>query len=288
MTKNELFAQIRDKGSFLCVGLDSDINKIPSHLRDLDDPVFEFNKKIIQATLQYAVAYKPNLAFYESRGAEGWKSLEKTMEFLHQQEPRPFVIADAKRGDIGNTAAMYAKAFYDHLKADAVTLSPYMGEDTVAPFLKYDGKWSVILALTSNKSAKDFQLMRPRQTTFDKLFRKNARSSQPLYKKVIKRSLHWGSNNNIMFVVGATQAEKLAGIRKLIPYHFLLVPGIGKQGGRLSEVAKYGMNSQCGLLINASRSIIFASNGEDFADAAAAEARKVQGEMQELLKKYLR
>lgn len=288
MTKNELFALIREKGSFLCVGLDSDIKKIPEHLLKEEDPVFEFNRRIIDATLPYTVAYKPNMAFYESRGTEGWKSLERTMEYLHQCNPKPFVIADAKRGDIGNTSAMYAQAFFEHLNADAVTLSPYMGEDTFTPFLEYEGKWAIILALTSNKSARDFQLMRPRQSTFDKLFRKNAKSSQPLFKKVIRRSMQWGSNNNIMFVVGATQAAKLAGIRKIVPYHFLLVPGIGKQGGSLSEVAKYGLNQQCGLLVNSSRGIIFASGGEDFAEAAGNEARKIQGEMQELLKKYLR
>lgn len=286
MTKNELFELIKKKGSFLCVGLDSDIKKIPAHLLKLEDPVFEFNKRIIDATLPFAVAYKPNTAFYECRGVDGWKSLERTMEYLNQLTPKPFVIADAKRGDIGNTSAMYAQAFFDHMNADAVTLSPYMGEDTVAPFLKYDGKWAVILALTSNKSARDFQLLRPLQSSFDKMFRKSAKSSRSLYKIIIRRSMEWGSANNVMFVVGATKAEKLAGIRKIVPYHFLLVPGVGSQGGSLGDVARYGLNQQCGLLVNASRSIIFASQGEDFEEAAGAEAHKMQMEMHLLLQKY--
>lgn len=286
MKKEALLELIRSKQSFLCVGLDSDPEKIPAHLQQGDDPVFAFNKAIIDATLPYAVAYKPNMAFYECSGAAGWKSLEKTMHYLYHLSPRPFVIADAKRGDIGNTSAMYARAFFQHLNADGVTLSPYMGEDTVAPFFTFPDKWAVILALTSNKSARDFQMLRPRQNRFGKFFCRRGPSSRTLYEWVLRRSMQWGNPENTMFVVGATQAEKLEGIRKIVPDHFLLVPGVGSQGGSLEDVARYGLNKECGLLVNASRSILFASRGEDFAEAAAAEAKKMQAQMAGLLAQF--
>jgi orotidine-5'-phosphate decarboxylase len=288
MKKEVLLDLIRYKKSFLCVGLDSDPEKFPAHLQKEDDPVFAFNKAIIDATLPYAVAYKPNMAFYESRGADGWRSLERTMDYLQQLEPRPFIIADAKRGDIGNTSAMYARAFFQHLNADGVTLSPYMGEDTVSPFLNFPDKWAVILALTSNKSARDFQMLRPRQSRFGKLFCRRGASSRTLYECVLRRAMQWGSPENTMFVVGATQAERLEGIRKIVPEHFLLVPGVGSQGGSLEDVARYGLNKECGLLVNASRSILFASKGEDFAEAAAAEAKKMQTQMAGLLAQFSR
>jgi orotidine-5'-phosphate decarboxylase len=283
MTREELFAQIQDKGSFLCVGLDTDIRKIPTHLLSGEDPVFAFNKAIIDATLPYAVAYKPNLAFYESRGLEGWRSLERTLEYLRNIEPRPFIIADAKRGDIGNTSEMYARAFFEHLGADALTLAPYMGEDSVSPFLKFPGKWAVILALTSNAGASDFQLLRPGKKDRRRIFGTGERKKRELYEYVIQQSQAWGSADNIMYVVGATKAESLKGIRKLIPDHFLLVPGVGSQGGSLAEVAKYGLNNQCGLLVNASRSILYASSSEDFAQKAAEEARLLAEEMKSLM-----
>lgn len=285
MDRKELYGQIKDKGSFLCVGLDTDIQKIPDHLKNHDDPVFEFNRRIIDATLPYAVAYKPNMAFYECRGTDGWKSLERTIDYLNRLQPRPFIIADAKRGDIGNTSGMYASAFFERMNADAVTLAPYMGEDSVSPFLKFPGKWAIILALTSNPGSEDFQMLQPRSKQKEELFGSKKNEHRMLYEFIIQRSASWGNPDNTMFVVGATKAEKLAGIRKLIPDHFLLVPGVGSQGGSLSEVARYGMNDQCGLLVNASRSIIFASSGEDFADAAAHEAKSMADEMKSLLKK---
>ncbi|KAF0202828.1 MAG: orotidine 5''-phosphate [Bacteroidetes bacterium] len=274
MNRQQLISIIRSKKSFLCVGLDSDFDKIPEHLKNSDDPVFEFNRRIIDATMQYAVAYKPNLAFYESRGIEGLKSLQRTMDYLENFRNECFTIADAKRGDIGNTSSQYAKAFFNKpvsgFDFDAVTVAPYMGEDSVSPFLGFDGKWIVLLALTSNKGAFDFQLIEDK-------------TNEPLFEKVLKTSMKWGSPENMMYVVGATRAEMLAEIRKTIPHHFLLVPGVGAQGGSLQEVAKYGLNDDCGLLVNASRSIIFASKGEDFELKAKEEAESMQKEMEIIL-----
>ena len=272
MTSQELFENIQKKKSFLCVGLDTDINKIPRELLDTTDPLFTFNKQIIDATHDVTVAYKPNLAFYESLGVNGWNSLEKTVNYLKYNYPDIFIIADAKRGDIGNTSAMYAKAFFDHMEFDSVTVAPYMGEDSVKPFLTYVDKWVILLALTSNKGAADFQYM--------------TENDEKLFERVIKNSAQWGTEENLMYVVGATKAEMLADIRKLIPNHFLLVPGVGAQGGSLQEVAKNGMNSKCGLLVNSSRGIIYASNGSDFAVKAAEAAKEVQQEMEALLKEH--
>lgn len=272
MNSQQIFEQITHKKSFLCVGLDTDIKKIPKHLLLTEDPIFEFNRAIIDATAQYTVAYKPNLAFYEEAGVSGWQSFVKTVQYLRTNYPEQLIIADAKRGDIGNTSAMYARAFFEQIDVDAVTLSPYMGSDTVKPFFDYAGKWAVILALTSNPSASDFE-MQPLE------------GGEKLYERVIKTSAEWGTTDNTMYVVGATQAEMLGSIRKLIPDHFLLVPGVGAQGGSLQDVARYGMNSRCGLLVNSSRAIIFASSGTDFAQQAAIEAAKIQAEMAKLLKK---
>ena len=269
MTYDQLFEQIKKKKSFLCVGLDSDIAKIPSHLLEEEDPVFAFNKAIVDATAEVAIAYKPNIAFYESRGVEGWQSLERTMKYIKTTYPEIFTIADAKRGDIGNTSQMYAKAFLETLDFDAITVAPYMGEDSVTPFLQYEGKWVVLLALTSNKGAFDFQFF--------------AENGEKLYERVLKKSQEWGNDRNMMYVVGATKADMLEGIRKIVPEHFLLVPGVGAQGGSLEEVAKYGMNSHCGLLVNSSRGIIFADRTEDFARRAGEEARKLQADMERLL-----
>ncbi len=273
MTKKELTELVKTKRSFLCVGLDTDINKIPSHLLESKNPVFEFNKAIIDATMPYTVAYKPNLAFYEALGISGWLALEKTVKYIRSLNQPVFLIADAKRGDIGNTSAMYAKAFFEKIDFDAVTLSPYMGKDTVAPFLEFKGKWSIILVLTSNKSAADFQYFENKE-------------GEKLFERVIKTSASWGSTDNIMYVVGATKADSFAGIRKIIPNHFLLVPGVGAQGGNLHEVAKYGMNKNCGLLVNSSRGIIYAGKGKDFAERAGNAAKKMQMEMEELLEEH--
>lgn len=270
MNYTALFEQIKKKKSFLCVGLDSDIAKIPAHLQQVTDPVFEFNKAVIDATAGVTIAYKPNIAFYESRGVEGWRSLEKTVTYIRQQYPEIFLIADAKRGDIGNTSQMYAKAFLETLNFDAITVAPYMGEDSVTPFLQYPEKWVILLALTSNKGAFDFQ------------FRED--KGVKLYEAVLRKSQEWGDKQNMMYVVGATKAEMLGGIRDIVPDHFLLVPGVGAQGGSLQEVAKYGMNSHCGLIVNSSRGIIFADKTEQFAVRAGEEARKLQGEMEILLK----
>jgi orotidine-5'-phosphate decarboxylase len=272
MNKQQLFEQIQKKRSFLCVGLDTDIQKIPKHLLDLDDPVFEFNKQIIDATAEFSVAYKPNLAFYESLGSKGLLSLEKTVKYLKTNFPELFIIADAKRGDIGNTSNLYARAFFENQDFDAVTVAPYMGEDSVKPFMTYSGKWVILLALTSNKGAFDFQ------------FLKDENTGDLLFESVLKTSQNWGTTENMMYVVGATKAEKLKEIRQIVPEHFLLVPGVGAQGGSLQEVAKNGMNSQCGLLVNSSRGIIFASNAEDFAKKAGEAAKEVQLEMKVLLK----
>jgi orotidine-5'-phosphate decarboxylase len=269
MTRQELVHIIRKKKSFLCVGLDSEISKLPPHLLRDEDPVFEFNKQIIDATIDFAVAYKPNLAFYESSGLKGWISLEKTISYLHMMKDRVFLIADAKRGDIGNTSSQYAKAFFDILDVDAITVAPYMGSDSVQPFLNYPGKWTIVLALTSNKGASDFQYLQS--------------EGQHVFEHVLRTSSKWGSKENMMFVVGATQAQQLETVRKIIPDHFLLVPGVGAQGGSLQEVARYGMTHEAGLLVNASRSIIFASSKEDFAEKAREEAEKMQKEMAALI-----
>lgn len=268
MTKQELFENIKKKKSFLCVGLDTDIKKIPSHLlEEEEDPIYAFNKKIVDATAKYCVAYKPNAAFYESMGVKGIISLEKTIEYIRIKYPDQFIILDAKRGDIGNTSEMYAASAFEHLKANAITVAPYMGEDSVKPFLKYPKKWVILLALTSNKGSQDFQL------TEDK-------NGERLFEKVLKRSQEWGTDEQLMYVVGATQGEMFADIRKYAPNHFLLVPGVGAQGGSLADVVKYGMNDQCGLLVNSSRAIIYADNTREFAFAATAEAEKVQNEME--------
>ena len=272
MNTQALFEQIQQKKSFLCVGLDTDITKIPEHLFDTcDNPMFVFNKMIIDATADLCVAYKPNLAFYESLGLEGWEVLERTVDYIRTKYPEQFIIADAKRGDIGNTSAMYARAFFGNMDFDAVTVAPYMGEDSVTPFLTYENKWVILLALTSNKGAYDFQ------------FVEDASNGELLYEKVLKTSSNWGNTDNMMYVVGATKAEMLGKIRQIIPNHFLLVPGVGAQGGSLQDVAKYGINAQCGLLVNSSRQIIYASNGEDFVEVARHEASLVQQEMETLL-----
>lgn len=275
MTKKELFDRIATKRSFLCVGLDPDVKKLPVCVRGEEDPIFAFNKAIIDATAPYTVCYKPNLAFFEEHGVAGWRSFERTVEYLKREYPEMLIIADAKRGDIGNTSAMYARAFFDTMHVDAVTLSPYMGRDTVDPFLGHRGKWAVLLALTSNPSAADFELMEDA-------------SGERLYERVLRVSSGWGSAEDTMYVVGATQAKALEGVRQIVPDHFLLVPGVGAQGGSLAEVAKWGMNAQCGLLVNSSRGVIYASGGADFAEAAGREASKLAGEMAALLKRYLK
>eukprot|EP01029_Cantina_marsupialis_P031831 TRINITY_DN927_c0_g1_i10.p5 TRINITY_DN927_c0_g1~~TRINITY_DN927_c0_g1_i10.p5 ORF type:complete len:276 (-),score=77.51 TRINITY_DN927_c0_g1_i10:3180-4007(-) len=270
MNYQALFEQIKKKKSFLCVGLDSDVNKIPSHLMNSEDPVFEFNKAIVDATADVTVAYKPNIAFYECRGAAGWMSLEKTVNYIKENYPDIFLIADAKRGDIGNTSKMYASAFLENMPFDSITVAPYMGEDSVTPFLEYDNKWVILLALTSNKGAFDFQFFQE--------------GEKKMFEKVLEKSQDWGSKENMMYVVGATKAEMIGDIRKIAPDHFLLVPGVGAQGGSLQEVAKYGMNDSCGLLVNSSRGIIFADTTEKFAEVAAEKAKELQGEMELLLK----
>ena len=269
MNHSELFENIVRKRSFLCVGLDSEIEKIPSFLLKEKDPVFEFNKMIVDATHKYAVAYKPNIAFYECNGSAGWTSLEATVNYIRKTYPGILLIADAKRGDIGNTSKMYAKAFLENMPFDAVTVAPYMGEDSVTPFLSYTDKWVVLLALTSNKGADDFQY--------------HDEDGIKLFERVLSVSQNWGTINNMMYVVGATRAEMLKDIRKLVPDHFLLVPGIGAQGGSLAEVAKYGMNSSCGLLVNSSRGIIFADNTENFDGIAGIKAKEIQQEMEKYL-----
>ncbi len=274
MTRDELFGQIQKKRSFLCVGLDTDIRKIPQHMHLVKSPLYEFNRAVIDATAPYAVAYKPNLAFYEAHGADGVEQFEKTCCYIRERYPEIFIIADAKRGDIGNTSEMYARTFYDENLADAVTLAPYMGRDSVEPFLKYNGKWAVVLALTSNPSAGDFETL-------------PLANGKPLWKQVLETAAGWGTQDNTMFVVGATRAEMLREVRETVPDHFLLVPGVGAQGGSLAEVAKYGMNDRCGLLVNSSRAIIYADSTENFAGAAAAEARKAASEMSVLLDLYL-
>ena len=295
MNKQQLFENIKRKQSFLCVGLDTDIKKIPQHLLNEEDPIFAFNKAIIDATAPYCIAYKPNLAFYESMGVsvlgfvlgltgtmaqlesmgvKGWLSFEKTIKYLNENYPDQFIIADAKRGDIGNTSAMYARTFFEEINLDAVTVAPYMGEDSVTPFLGYEGKWVILLALTSNKGSHDFQL------TTDE-------SGERLFEKVLRKSQEWGNDENMMYVVGATQGKMFEDIRKVAPNHFLLVPGIGAQGGSLEDVCKYGMNSTCGLIVNNSRAIIYADSTENFATVAGEKAKEMQQQMAEQLKELL-
>jgi orotidine-5'-phosphate decarboxylase len=271
MTRAELIRQIERKRSFLCVGLDSDIKKIPQHLRKEKDPIFEFNKRIIDVTADYCVAYKPNLAFYESLGVAGLESLQKTIEYIPNEI---FTIADAKRGDIGNTSGLYARAFFETMNFDSITVAPYMGEDSVTPFLNYANKWVIILALTSNKGSRDFQ---------DLVLEG---SEKKLYEQVLGKSQTWGTTENIMYVIGATRAEDLLSVRKLVPDHFLLVPGVGAQGGSLEEVAKYGMNADCGLLVNSSRGIIYSGSDRHFAREASIQAKKLQEQMHQYLDKY--
>jgi len=271
MNTIQIFEQIKKKRSFLCVGLDTDLNKIPPHLLKSEDPIYDFNREIVDATQDISIAYKPNLAFYESQGAAGWNSLEKTVDYIKRNYPDIFLIADAKRGDIGNTSGMYAKAFFENMDFDAITISPYMGKDSVSQFLNYKDKWVILLAVTSNPSATDFQ------------FISNTDSGEELFKSVVKAGNNWGSANNIMFVIGATRAEMLKEIRAIAPDSFLLIPGIGAQGGSLESVVRYGMNKQCGLIVNSSRSIIYASNDEDFALAARKQAMIIQEEMSAFL-----
>ncbi len=266
MTRKQLIQEIRSSESFLCVGLDTDPTRLPSCLCGCSDAIFTFNKAIIDATAQYTVAYKPNVAFYEANGVEGWQALARTCRYLKEMYPQKFIIADAKRGDIGNTARMYAKAFFEDLGVDAVTVTPYMGQDSVMPFLEYEDKWVILLGLTSNPSATDFQYFTSADGT-------------PLYIDVLQRSIHWCGDDRMMYVVGATKAEMLEGIRKVVPRHFLLVPGVGAQGGSLDEVCRYGINADCGLLVNSSRGIISASSGEDYAEAAAEAASQLQQQM---------
>lgn len=271
MTRQELFDQIQQKRSFLCVGLDTDINKIPSHLRSEKNPILTFNKQVIDATADLAVAYKPNIAFYESLGPSGWETLAQTLEYIPKEH---FTIADAKRGDIGNTSQMYAKAFFEQMDFDSITIAPYMGEDSVTPFLSFSGKWAILLALTSNKGALDFQNL---EVGEDKLF-----------ERVLTKSQEWGSEEQLMYVVGATRGEMFAEVRKHAPDHFLLVPGVGAQGGDLEAVCKYGMNSHCGLLVNSSRGIIYAGEGEQFGAAVKQAAHALQQDMDRMLDQYLR
>ena len=276
MTKEDIFYQIQAKESYLCVGLDTDIKKIPAHLLKEKDPIFEFNRQIIDATAKYAVAYKPNIAFYEALGAKGWESLQKTVEYIPKE---CFTIADAKRGDIGNTSSLYARAFFDKeasgMSFDSITVAPYMGKDSVTPFLEFENKWVILLALTSNEGSADFQRLKLENET-------------ELFEQVLRKSQEWGNDQKLMYVVGATRAEKLQEVRAIVPNHFLLVPGVGAQGGSLEEVSKYGMNSSCGLLVNSSRAIIYASSSTDFAEKAAQEAKKVQEEMKQYLGLYLK
>ncbi len=266
MNRKELIQQIREKQSFLCVGLDTDLKKISQHLLQEEDPIFAFNKAIIDATAPYCVSYKPNLAFYEAFGVKGLMAFEKTIKYLKQNYPQHFIIADAKRGDIGNTSAMYARTFFEEYDVDSLTVAPYMGEDSVTPFLGYEGKWVILLALTSNKGSHDFQLT-------------ESPDGERLFEKVLRRSQQWANDEQMMYVVGATQGQMFEDIRRLAPTHFLLVPGVGAQGGSLQEVCKYGMTKDCGLLVNSSRGIIYASQGEDFAEVAAQKAQELQQQM---------
>lgn len=273
MNRQELVSQIKSKKSFLCVGLDVDLNKIPQHLLKEEDPIFAFNKAIVDATAPYCVAYKPNLAFYEAYGIKGLVAFQKTVEYIQQNYPEQFIIADAKRGDIGNTSAMYAKTFFEEYNVDALTVAPYMGEDSVTPFLGYDGKWVIMLALTSNKGSNDFQ------------FTADA-NGERLFEKVLRKGQEWGNADNMMYVVGATQGKMFEDIRKVAPEHFLLVPGVGAQGGSLEEVCKYGMTHECGLLVNSSRGIIYAGKDENFAAASAEATKKLQQDMERELSQH--
>jgi len=266
MNRQQLINEIFTKKTFLCVGLDTDINKIPAHLKNEDNPIFTFNKAIIDATAPYCVAYKPNLAFYECYGLKGMLAFEKTIQYIKENHPNHFIIADAKRGDIGNTSKMYAQTFFEEYNLDSVTVAPYMGEDSVKPFLEYEGKWVILLALTSNKGSHDFQLTEDKQ-------------GERLFEKVLKKSQEWGTTENLMYVVGATQGKMFEDIRRIAPEHFLLVPGVGAQGGSLQEVCKYGMTKDCGLLVNSSRGIIYASTDTNFTEVAAAKAKELQEEM---------
>ena len=266
MNRQQLINEIFTKKTFLCVGLDTDINKIPAYLKNEDEPIFAFNKAIIDATAPYCVAYKPNLAFYECYGLKGMLAFEKTIQYIKENHPNHFIIADAKRGDIGNTSKMYAQTFFEEYNLDSVTVAPYMGEDSVKPFLEYDGKWVILLALTSNKGSHDFQLTEDKQ-------------GERLFEKVLMKSQEWGTTENLMYVVGATQGKMFEDIRRIAPDHFLLVPGVGAQGGSLQEVCKYGMTKDCGLLVNSSRGIIYASTDNDLAEVAAAKAKELQKEM---------
>jgi len=275
MNRQELIQQIKEKQSFLCVGLDTDLKKIPQHLLTEEDPIFAFNKAIIDATAPYCVSYKPNLAFYEAFGVKGLMAFEKTVKYLKEQYPHHFIIADAKRGDIGNTSQMYARTFFEEYDVDALTVAPYMGEDSVTPFLGYEGKWVILLALTSNKGSHDFQLT-------------ESPDGERLFEKVLRRSQQWATDEQMMYVVGATQGSMFEDIRRLAPRHFLLVPGVGAQGGSLEEVCRYGMTKDCGLLVNSSRGIIYASQGEDFAEVAADKARELQQQMAVLLENIKR
>ena len=275
MNRQQLINEIFTKKTFLCVGLDTDINKIPAHLKNEDDPIFAFNKAIIDATAPYCVAYKPNLAFYECYGLKGMLAFEKTIQYIKENHPNHFIIADAKRGDIGNTSKMYAQTFFEEYNLDSVTVAPYMGEDSVKPFLEYDGKWVILLALTSNKGSHDFQLTEDNQ-------------GERLFEKVLKKSQEWGTTENLMYVVGATQGKMFEDIRRIAPEHFLLVPGVGAQGGSLQEVCKYGMTKDCGLLVNSSRAIIYASTNTDFAEVAAVKAKELQEEMAVELERIVR
>lgn len=273
MNYKQLVDQIRAKKSFLCVGLDTDPAKLPSCLIDKEDAVFEFNRRIIDATAPYCIAYKPNLAFYEANGVEGWVSLERTIGYIRENYPEMFIIADAKRGDIGNTSKLYARTFFEHMDVDALTVAPYMGSDSVTPFLGYEGKWVILLALTSNPGSHDFQLIEDKD-------------GKCLFEQVLDKSQQWAGKDAMMYVVGATQGSMFAKIREHAPEHFLLVPGVGAQGGSLEEVCKYGMTPDCGLIVNSSRGIIFASSGEDFAEAAGREAEKLASQMALMLEKF--
>ncbi len=272
MNRTELIKQIFDKQTFLCVGLDTDVRKLPQHLLGEENPIMAFNKAIIDATAPYCVAYKPNMAFYEAEGAKGVEAFEQTVAYIKERHPNHFIIADAKRGDIGNTSAMYARTFFERMDVDALTVAPYMGEDSVAPFLGHDGKWVVLLALTSNKGSADFQV-------------ETDANGERLFEKVIRKSSQWAGDDSMMYVVGATQGKLFADVRRAAPTHFLLVPGVGAQGGSLEEVCRYGMTADCGLLVNSSRGIIYASQGTDFAEAAAEKAHGLQEEMAALLKR---
>jgi orotidine-5'-phosphate decarboxylase len=269
MNRANLFQQIQQKKSYLCVGLDSDINRIPKHLLQLDDPIFAFNKAIIDATKDLCVAYKPNIAFYEALGSKGWESLEKTLDYIPNEH---FTIADAKRGDIGNTSKLYAKAFFEQMNFDSVTVAPYMGIDSVQPFLEFENKWVILLALTSNKGSNDFQFT-------------SQENGEALYEKVMRKAQTWSNPDNLMFVCGATHPEKFKELRSIAPDNFFLVPGIGAQGGDLEKVSEFGMNDHCGLLVNSSRGIIFASEGEDFAEQARAAAKQLQEQMADILER---